>query len=173
MSVQTSEDAFESTVESMLAGAGWVSVHADEWDVDRALFSDRVVSFLRSTQPELWAEAEASQGAELGPRIVERLCKELDLKGTLEVLRHGFKFLGKVFRLAYFKPAHGLNPDALALFGANELTVTRQARCHPGKNDTVDLLFALNGVPVATCELKKPDDGSELAARRQPVQDRS
>ena len=75
------------------------------------------------------------------------------------MLRHGFKFVGKTFRLAYFKPAHGLNPDAMALFGANELTVTRQARCHPGKNDTVDLLFALNGVPVATCELKNPMTG--------------
>ncbi|MYI29559.1 MAG: type I restriction endonuclease subunit R, partial [Acidimicrobiales bacterium] len=159
MAVQTSEEAFESTVESTLAGAGWVSVQPDEWDVDRALFPQRVVSFVRSTQPELWEQAEKSQGDQLEPRLLERLCRELDLKGSLEVLRHGFKFLGKVFRLAYFKPAHGLNPDALALFGANELTVTRQARCHPGKGDTVDLLFALNGVPVATCELKNPMTG--------------
>ena len=159
MSVQTSEQAFESSVESMLGQAGWTSVEASEWDVDRALFPARVISFVRSTQPRLWEQAEASQGAQLEPRLLERLCKELDLKGTLEVLRHGFKFVGKTFRLAYFKPAHGLNPDAMALFGANELTVTRQARCHPGKNDTVDLLFALNGVPVATCELKNPMTG--------------
>ncbi|WP_419944905.1 type I restriction endonuclease subunit R [Candidatus Poriferisodalis sp.] len=159
MAVQTSEEAFESSVESMLAGAGWVSVTPDEWDVDRALFPQRVVSFVRSTQPELWEQAGASQGDQLESRLLERLCRELDLKGSLEVLRHGFKFLGKVFRLAYFKPAHGLNPDALALFGANELTVTRQARCHPGRGDTVDLLFALNGVPLATCELKNPMTG--------------
>ena len=159
MSSQTKEQAFESSVELMLADVGWVSVKPDEWDVNRALFPARVIAFLRSTQPKLWEQAEASQGAELEPRLLERLCKELDLKGTLEVLRHGFKFVGKTFRLAFFKPAHGLNPDALALFGANELTVTRQARCHPGKNDTVDLLFALNGVPVATCELKNPMTG--------------
>ncbi|WP_420627025.1 type I restriction endonuclease subunit R [Candidatus Poriferisodalis sp.] len=159
MSVQTSEHAFESTVESMLGQAGWISVPATEWDVDRALFPNRLMAFLRMTQPELWEQAEAVHGAELEARILERLGKELDLKGTLEVLRHGFKFVGKVFRLAYFKPVHGLNPDALALFDANELTVTRQARCHPGKNDTVDLLFALNGVPVATCELKNPMTG--------------
>ena len=159
MSVQTTEEAFESTVESILAGVGWASVDAGEWDVDRALFHDRVLAFLRSTQPKLWAAVEQSQGAQLEARLLERLCKELDLKGTLEVLRHGFKFVGKTFRLAYFKPAHRLNPDALAQFASNELTVTRQARCHPGKNDTVDLLFALNGVPVATCELKNPMTG--------------
>jgi len=159
MSVQTSEQAFESTVESLLGEAGWTSVPPGEWDVDRALFPDRVTAFLQSTQPELWADAETIHGAELEARVLERLGKELDLKGTLEVLRHGFKFVGKTFRLAYFKPAHGLNPDALALFDANELTLTRQARCHPGNNDTIDLLLALNGLPVATCELKNPMTG--------------
>ena len=159
MSVQASEEAFESSVALTLARGGWVSVDAAEWDVDRALFPQRVISFVRSTQPELWEQAAASQGDQLEARLLERLCKELDLKGSLEVLRHGFKFVGKTFRLAYFKPAHGLNPDALALFGANVLSVTRQARCHPSKNDTVDLLFALNGVPVATCELKNPMTG--------------
>ena len=133
MSAQTSEHAFESTVESMLGQAGWISVPVAEWDVDRALFLDCVVDFLQSTQSEQWAEAEAIHGAELKARILDRLGKELDLKGTLEVLRHGFKFVGKTFRLAYFKPAHGLNPDALEQFDANELTVTRQARCHPGQ----------------------------------------
>ena len=62
-------------------------------------------------------------------------------------------------RLRFFEPANKLNPDAVARFGLNELTVTRQVQCHPGKGDTVDLLFALNGVPVATCELKNPMTG--------------
>ena len=159
MSVQTSEHAFESTVESMLGQAGWASAGADEWDVDQALFPHRVVAFLESTQPDQWAEAKSIHGAELGARILDRLGKELGLKGTLEVLRHGFKFVGKTFRLAYFKPVHGLNLDALAKFDANELTVTRQAHCHPGNHDTIDLLLALNGLPIATCELKNPMTG--------------
>ena len=108
----------------------------------------------------------------LDERILERIGKELDLKGTLEVLRHGLKFVGKTFRLAYFKPAHGLNPDALAQFEANELTVTRQARCHPGKNHTIDLLFALNGLPIATCELKNPTRETWQHAVRQYCRDR-
>ncbi|MCW5854382.1 MAG: type I restriction endonuclease subunit R, partial [Anaerolineae bacterium] len=66
---------------------------------------------------------------------------------------------GKTLRLAYFKPAHGLNYAVLALFNQNQLTVTRQVRCHPGKGDEVDLVLAVNGLPVATCELKNPGTG--------------
>ena len=108
-------------------------------------------------------------GDNLERLIVEALVRELDLKGTLDVLRHGFKFYGQTFRLAWFKPAHGLNPEALAQFARNELTITRQVPCHPGSGATVDLVFALNGLPVATCELKNPMDRSDLAQRRAAV----
>ncbi|MCK9486078.1 MAG: DEAD/DEAH box helicase family protein [Dehalococcoidia bacterium] len=159
MSSQTQEQAFEATVQSMLLDGGWRAGDPDKWDkwdVDRALFPARIVAFLRETQPKEWGQVEALHGANLETMIVDALVKEMDLKGSLGVLRHGFKFYGKTFRLAYFKPAHGLNPDALAQYERNTLTVTRQARCHPGKGDELDLLFALNGVPVATCELKNP-----------------
>ena len=159
MSTHTDEFAFETTVESMLLAGGWQAGDRQEWDVDRALFPARALAFVRDTQPELWAEMAALHGANLESTLIETLVKELDNKGSLHVLRHGFRFFGKTFRLAYFKPSHGLNPDALARFDRNELTVTRQARCHPNKGDEVDLLFALNGVPVATCELKNPMTG--------------
>lgn len=157
MSSQTNEFAFESYVEQILLGAsGWIRGDRAEWDVTRALFPKRVVAFLEATQPKLWSEMRKLHGDALETLVVDTLGKELDLKGTLNVLRHGFKFYGKTFRLAYFKPAHGLNDEARALYAQNELTVTRQVLCHPGKGDEVDLLIALNGVPVATCELKNP-----------------
>ena len=156
MSVQTSEKSFESTVESMLADSGWTKVVNKEWDVRLALFPARVLAFLQSSQPASWSKLADRTGDGLEDRVIERLVKHLDDRGTLDVLRHGFKYDDVTFKLAYFKPAHGLNPDSLAQFAGNELTVTRQAECHPGKSDTVDLLFALNGVPVATCELKNP-----------------
>ena len=159
MSTRTRESAFESTVESMLLDGGWRKGDRDEWDVDRALFAASALAFIRDTQPELWAEMAALHGANLESTLIDMLVKELDNKGALDVLRHGFRFFGRTFRLAYFKPSHGLNPDALAQFERNELTVTRQALCHPGKGHEVDLLVALNGVPVATCELKNPMTG--------------
>ena len=173
MSTHTKELAFESTVESMLLDGGWRKGDREEWDVDRALFPARALAFIRDTQPELWAEMSALHGANLESTLIETLVKEIDNKGSLDVLRHGFRFFGKTFRLAYFRPSHGLNPDALARFERNELTVTRQARCHPGKGYEVDLLFALNGVPVATCELKNPMTGQTWrSAVRQYQQDR-
>lgn len=157
---QTTEHAFETYVETLLHGrAGWQAGTTAEWDCDRALFPARVFAFLQETQPQLWAEMLALHAGGLESLLLDTLVRELDLKGSLHVLRHGFKFYGRTFRQAYFKPAHGLNEDVLALYAKNRLTVTRQVPCHPGKHDTVDLLFAVNGVPVATCELKNPGTG--------------
>ncbi len=173
MTSQTNEQAFETTVESMLLVGGWRAANLDEWDTERALFPARALAFLRETQPEQWAAMDRLHGDNLEAMITDALVKELDLKGSLHVLRHGFKFYGKSFRLASFKPAHGLNAEALARFARNALTVTRQVPCHPGKGDTLDLVFALNGVPVATCELKNPMTGQTWRhAVRQYQQDR-
>jgi type I restriction enzyme R subunit len=147
-------------VEQILCGpAGWRPGNLAEWDVERALFPARICAFIAETQPKLWADMRVLHGVGLERLIIDALVKELDLKSTLHVLRHGFKFFGRTFRLAYFKPAHGLNEEILRLYKQNWLTVTRQVPCHPGKHDTVDLMFALNGLPVATCELKNPATG--------------
>lgn len=97
------------------------------------------------------------EGLEAMP--IPALVKELEVKGTLHVLRHGSKFYGNTFRLAYFKPAHGLAPDVIERYELNELTVTRQVACHPNDNSTVDIVLALNGIPLATIELKNPQTG--------------
>lgn len=173
MSSQTKELAFETHAEEVLRQGGWQAGASPEWDVERALFPARVCAFIEATQPKLWAEMRALHAAGLENLLIGALVKELDLKGTLHVLRHGFKFYGKTFRLAYFKPAHGLNDEVLALYGRNQLTLTRQVPCHPGKHGTVDLLFAVNGLPVATCELKNPGTGQSWRhAVRQYQKDR-
>lgn len=154
---QTGERAFESYVEEILNGrSGWQKCPVEYWDQELALFPRRVCAFLEQSQPKLWADAVTLHGGGLKPLLIDTLVKELESKSSLHVLRHGFKFYGKTFRLAYFKPAHGLNDEVLELYAKNQLTVTRQVPCHPGKHDTVDLLFSLNGLPVATCELKNP-----------------
>jgi type I restriction enzyme R subunit len=157
MSGQTTERAFEFHVEDLLLKqGGWLSGTNAEWDKARALFPARVFSFIEATQPKLWIEMVAQHGSNLQPMLIDALSKELDIKSSLHVLRHGFKFYGKLFRLAYFKPAHDLSPDVLALYGQNQLTVTRQVPCHPGDHSTVDMVLAVNGLPVATIELKNP-----------------
>lgn len=171
---QTTEKAFESYVETILLNqAGWLAGDLAEWDVERALFPTPICAFLEDTQPKLWEEMRKLHGTGLESLLINTLAKELDSKGSLHVIRHGFKFYGKTFRLAYFKPAHELNQDVLDFYAKNRLTVTRQVPCHSGKHDTVDLLFAVNGLPVATCELKNPGTGQSWRhARKQYQQDR-
>jgi type I restriction enzyme, R subunit len=171
---QTTEKAFETYAEEiLLTKGGWKPGTNAEWDKERALFPARVFAFLQDTQPKLWNEMRALHGTGLEPMLIAALGKELDLKGTLHILRHGFKFYGKTFHLAYFKPAHGLNYDVLELYSKNQLTVTRQVSCHLSDNSTLDMVLALNGVPVSTCELKNPGTGQNWRhAVRQYQEDR-
>jgi len=171
---QTDETAFETYVVQMLLARGWEQGTAPDWDKDRALFPRLITGFIATTQPDLWAAMRGQHGVQLERLLVDALVKELAIKGSLYVLRHGFKFYGKTFRLATFKPAHGLNQEVLSQYQANRLTVTRQVGCHPGDHSTVDLVFAVNGLPVATCELKNPWTGQSWRhAVRQYQEDRN
>jgi type I restriction enzyme R subunit len=171
---QTNERAFETYVEEILLTRGrWTSGSNAEWDKERALFPAQVFAFIADTQSKLWAEMRTLHAAGLEELLLTTLVKELDAKGSLHVLRHGFKFYGKTFRLAYFKPAHGANFEVLEQFGKNRLTVTRQVPCHPGDNRTLDMVLAVNGLPVATIELKNPGTGQTWRnAVRQYKEDR-
>ncbi|MCF7996186.1 MAG: type I restriction endonuclease subunit R, partial [Chromatiaceae bacterium] len=171
---QTTERAFETYVEEiLLTRGGWKSGSNAEWDKERALFPAQVFGFIEDTQPKLWGDMRTLLAEGLEPLLLTALVKELDTKGSLHVLRHGFKFYGKTFRLAYFKPAHGANYEVLEQFGKNRLTVTRQVPCHPGDNRTLDIVLAVNGLPVSTLELKNPGTGQTWRhAVRQYKEDR-
>lgn len=160
MAAQTTEKAFETYVEEiLLTTGGWKSGTNAEWDTERAVFPAQLFSFIQSTQASLWTEMRGLHASGLEELLLNTLVKELDTKGSLHVLRHGFKFYGKTFHLAYFKPAHGANAEVLELFAKNRLTVTRQVPCHPHDNRTLDMVLAVNGLPVATIELKNPGTG--------------
>ena len=173
MTTQATEKAFEDVVESMLLAGGWAEGDRDEWDVERGVFPARVLSFLQTDDPGRWAELVGQHGDGLADELLRYLVRDLNIKGTLHVLRYGFRFQGQTLRIAHLRPAHGMNPDTIADYERNELTVTRQVRCHPRGQATVDLVLALNGVPVATCELKNPQTGQTWRdAVRQYQQDR-
>lgn len=155
----TTEKAFEAYIQEAMAGRGWVAGSTDVWDKQRALFPEYVLAFIQSTQSSLWNQMEKLHGNELAGKLIDTLVKERDTKGTLHIIRHGFKFYGKTFKLAYFKPANGLVYETLELFKQNTLYVTRQIPCHPWDNNTVDMVLSLNGIPIATIELKNPVTG--------------
>jgi type I restriction enzyme R subunit len=105
--------------------------------------------------------------------LIDALVKALEARGTLDVLRHGFKFFGKPIKMAYFKPAFGLNPEAVDRYNHNLLTATRQVHYTPKNENSVDVVLSLNGLPVATMELKNQMTGQDVeSARKQYMYDR-
>ena len=88
--------------------------------------------------------------------LLDRIRKQLDDRGTLDVLRHGVELIGlrQPIALAQFKPALAMNPDILARYAANRLRVVRQVRYSSANENCIDLVLFLNGLPVATAELK-------------------
>lgn len=170
---KTKERDFEAYLEEMLHAKGWEAGERAEWNKEKALFPARILAFIERTQGPLWHSMCAQHGAEFGQKLLHSLEIELRIKGTLHVLRHGFKCYGTLFRMAYFKPAHSLNPELVHLYAQNQLTLTRQIPCHNHDACTVDMLFAVNGLPVATCELKNPLTGQTWQhAVRQYQEDR-
>ncbi len=153
------ERTFEDAIEDQLVGHGWRRGAPDAISRELALDVSEVIAFMSETQRELWATLEKQHGASLTESILEWLVKALDAQGTLHVLRHGFKFQGKLLRIAYFRPTHGMNPDLVAKYELNRLTVTRQVKFDPASEQSVDMVLSLNGLPIATVELKNPLTG--------------
>ncbi len=92
---------------------------------------------------------------------------------SLATLRHGFKCYGRTLRVAFFKAAHELNPELEARYAANRLGLTRQLHFSPRSEKSLDVTLSLNGIPVATVELKNPLTGQTVEdARRQYQHDR-
>ena len=162
MPKQHTEAAFETAIEHhLLAVAGYTQGDRDTFDPQRGLDPTVLLPFIQETQPQEWAYLHNIQKEKAEETLLDDLCRALDSphEGCLAVLRHGFKCFGKLFRAAYFAPASGLNPETQRLYAANRLTVTRQLRYSPRHHNTLDLTLSLNGIPVATAELKNPMTG--------------
>src|SRR5680860_749474 len=132
-----------------------------EWrpDFDAALGLDTVelFRFIELTQGSEWEKLVKARGGdeELAYRkFAQRLVQQIDERGTVDVLRHGIRDQNVEFRLSYSQPAFGVTPALVAHYDANRLTVTRQLPFDPDSNKTLDLCLLVNGLPVATAELK-------------------
>ena len=163
MPKSTSEAAFETAIEAVLLGDGYTRVDGQGFDRERAIFPGEVLAFIQATQAKVWEKLEALHGEQTGARVLESLCKWLDTHGTLATLRHGFKCFGKTLRVAFFRPAHGLNPELEARYQANRLGLTRQLHFSPKNEKSLDVVLSVNGIPVVTLELKNPLSGQTAA----------
>ncbi|MDR6420513.1 type I restriction enzyme R subunit [Paraburkholderia phenoliruptrix] len=153
------EHHFEAEICQSMANNGWLYAEGDAARYDRvnALFLPDLLTWIETTQPDTWQRLTKTHGATLNDRLAERVRKSLNERGTLGVLRRGVEMLGlkEPLSLVQFKPALAINPVIQQHYVANRLRVVRQV--HHSLNDTnqaIDLVLFINGIPVATAELK-------------------
>jgi type I restriction enzyme, R subunit len=168
-----SEGAFETVIEATMLGNGMVPEPSTGFDRDRAIFPETVLEFIRTTQPKEWKALEALHGEKTSMQVLSDLTKWMDREGSLATLRHGFKCYGKTLRVAFFKAAHGLNPELEARYAANRVGITRQLHFSKVSEKSLDVALSINGVPIASVELKNPMTGQTVEnALRQYRNDR-
>ena len=168
-----SETRFEDAIEIALLARGYTKGDPKTYGAELGLFPADVVAYVKGSQAKKWQSLIDLQGEAVEATLLDALGKELASKGSLAVLRHGFKCFGKTFQMAAFKPASGMNPDAIAAYAQNILTITRQVKFNPATEQSVDVVLSLNGIPVVTVELKNPMTGQNVEhAKRQYENDR-
>ena len=146
---------FENEIEhALLNKGGYEKVDPHAYDPETALFPDDVISFVQKTQPKIWMRLTQLDASKARSVLLDSLVKELAAKGSLAILREGFKCVGKTVRLAYFAPNTGLDPSATDRYEDNRLTIVRQVHAKSGA--IPDVILAVNGLPVASLELKNP-----------------
>lgn len=166
----TSDKAhLESTLEKLifehLTTNGWLPGNSQNYSRELGLDLSELRLFLQDTQAESLAKLFSLQGGEeiAWKKFCDRLTQEIDKRGTIDVLRKGIVDLGVKFQLSYFASANDLSHINKILYDSNRVTLTRQVRMSESKvNDSIDLVFFLNGIPVATAELKAQSAGQNV-----------
>lgn len=165
------EIAFEAAIEQSLLESGWHRGDNSSYRRGLGLDTGELFTFLGATQADEWNRLLDFYGKDDPDRaqrkFAQHVAKQIDERGALDVLRHGVKDRGITIRLAYFRPAHTIAEDALAQYAQNRLSVTRQLRYSDKTTDALDLALFVNGIPVATAELKNPLTGQTVEHAKQ------
>lgn len=168
------ELTFESAIEtSLLESGGYRKGFSEDFDTQLGLFPKYITNFLKTSQSIAWAKLVNIHKDEVEKKVIQRLIKEIDLRGVLDVIRKGFTDYGVKFQMGYFKPESTLNPEAEAQYLSNHLSVTRQLYYERVGKNSIDMVLSLNGLPIATVELKNQFSGQSVDnAKKQYVYDR-
>ena len=164
------ETAFEQHfVSELVQSQAYLERSDSNYSPELALDTELLINFIKQTQPESWSLMENK----FGSKVEEMFCKEVDKKlkssDIITVLREGIQFTwGANIKLCYFKPASTVNPKLETLYEANVLSVVRQVyysvkdKGEKGHRNSIDVVLFVNGIPVATLELKNSLTGQTI-----------
>lgn len=176
------EAQFQRDIIDALAAQGWLVGTASGYDRRTALYTEDVLGYFKDAWPERWDKFAKANPSNPDDVLVQKLVRELEQSGTLDVLRHGFKLPAVKVELCSFQPDHGMNPDTLKRYQHNRLRVVPEVSYSPHARDAasggqsynprLDLVLFVNGIPTATLELKSEFKQSVENAKRQYRYDR-
>lgn len=174
MAIETKEITFEQEIEySLLDHGGYIKGNPHDYNREFAIDTKQLFRFLQDSQPVEWEKLCRKHGENVETGFLKKLYRDLDTYGTLYVLRHGVVDAPAKLSLCYFKPASGMNQTSQALYEKNILSITRQVHYSPKNENSIDVVLFINGLPVATVELKNPITGQTVEnAKRQYMKDR-
>lgn len=158
---QTNEAALETHIENALAKDGYCIGNPADFDREFAIDGRFFWQFLEATQPKELAKLKDRPNWQR--LLLERLNKKIKKDSVLAVLKKGLDIDDAHFDLLYRLPYNDLNPEVVANFEANIFSVTRQV--HYSESDTfksVDMVLFINGLAIATLELKNPWTGQNV-----------
>jgi type I restriction enzyme R subunit len=155
MPTDTSEKGLEALIaQSLTQEAGYLPGIPGDYDRDHAVDLNHLLAFLKATQPKAVESLNLESEGPSRQQFLHRLQGEVTKRGVIDVLRKGVKHGPTSVDLYHGTPTPG-NARAADLHAANRFSVTRQLRF--SKDETklsVDLVIFLNGLPLATFELK-------------------
>lgn len=175
----TKELIFQNEMIAQMEARGWICGKTDGYDRERALYSQDALAFVQTTQPQEWKKFAKIYPTDTERHFLDALVAQLkkaDINatdmlsrtyGTLGVLRHGIKSHNARFSLCQFKPEHNLNPETLTRYKQNICRIVPELVYSPhassavfeetgvkAKKWRIDLVLFVNGLPIATLELK-------------------
>ena len=145
---------FEEHIETHLNRSDYQSRQSALYDRNLCLISDETLQFIRDTQPNEYQRLERQYGADTPIKLLDRVSKQIASRGVLDVLRKGVKDRGCEFKLTYFRPSSGMNPDHQRLYAQNRFSLIRQLHYSQRDEKSLDMTLFLNGLPLITMELK-------------------
>ncbi|UCA51848.1 DEAD/DEAH box helicase family protein [Streptomyces sp. WA6-1-16] len=156
------ESAFGEAIVAAMCERGWREARPEDYQADLGLDTNELFTFIGQTQIDEWNDLLAVYGNNVNEAqrgFAQRLDRAISDDGLLTVLRNGVKDRGVRLRVAYFKPNLVADDSVLDGYRANRLTVVRElvyATKQADWGNKLDLTLFLNGIPLATAELKNP-----------------
>lgn len=155
---------FEDTVYDFLKGSSlYCERKSENFNLEYVLDTQLLEQFIHETQPGTWKKLEKEFPINTIEAVANEFSKLREKRGILKLLRDGFVLQGASISLVSFKPSSGLNPDHLKNYNANQFSVIRQMHYSSQYPDnSLDLVIAINGIPIITMELKNEFTGQNV-----------